>query len=115
MAPGTGIDVQARGRSEGPSSAEVLAPLLLAPGETLGPKRQAMIITFPRLLYPVAGGQRPQHLIALMTQGTFLERRAGPLTRTSGVEVDAYVARIALMFWRASLCWRSRGCSWSSC
>jgi hypothetical protein len=81
-------------------SAEVLAPLLLASGETLGPKRQAMIITFPRLLYPIAGGQRPQYLIGLMTQGAFLERRAGPLTRTSGVEVDAYVARIALAFWR---------------
>jgi Stage II sporulation protein E (SpoIIE) len=81
-------------------SAEILAPLLLAPGETLGPKRQATILTFPRLLYPIAGGQRPQHLVALMTQAAFVERRAGPLTEASSGEADAYVAHIALTFWR---------------
>jgi hypothetical protein len=85
---------------KGTRTAERLAPLLLAPGETLGPKRQATIVTFPRLLYPIAGGRRPQHLVALVTQIVFLGRRAGPLTEASAGEADAYVTWIFLAFWR---------------
>lgn len=84
-------------------SVDRLAPLLLAPRERLGPKRQAMIGAFPRLLYSIVGGLRSQHLIALMTQSAFLDRRAGPLTERSAAEADAYMARSVFSPWRAAL------------
>ncbi len=84
-------------------AAERLAPLLLAPGERLGPKRRAMLATFPRLLYPIEGGRRPQHLVALMPQGTFafVERRAGMLNDARAEQTDAGMMRNAIDFWRA--------------
>ncbi|HYX23746.1 MAG TPA: hypothetical protein VFC23_06300, partial [Thermoanaerobaculia bacterium] len=43
---------------------ESLAPALLAPGETLGPPRTDTIVNVLRVLYPLRGGSRPQHLQA---------------------------------------------------
>jgi serine phosphatase RsbU (regulator of sigma subunit) len=84
--------------------ADRLAPLLLAPGETLGPRRQAMMMSFPRLLYPVApaaaAGARPQHLAAWMLQGAFIERRPGPLTDAAAGTTDAELMRTVVAFWR---------------
>jgi hypothetical protein len=81
-------------------AAERLAPLLLAPGERLGPKRQAMIAAFPRLLYPIEGGRRPQHLVSLSPQGSFVGRRAGPLTEARAEQTDAEMMWNAITFWR---------------
>ena len=79
---------------------EQLAPLLLAPGETLGARREAAIGGFPRLLYPLAGSRRPQHLAALAMQGmTFLDRQAGPMTE--GEEADVSILRSTFTFWHA--------------
>ena len=84
-------------------SAERLAPLLLAPGERLGAKRQAMLATFPRLLYLIEEGRRPQHMVVLMPQGgsAFVERRAGLLTEASAEETDAEMTRTVIAFWRS--------------
>jgi hypothetical protein len=95
ISPFTPVDAEKAART-----AERFAPLLLAPGETIGPKRQAMIVTVPRLLFPIAGGRRPQHLVAMVTEVAFLGRRAGPLTEASAAEADSYVAWIVLSFWR---------------
>jgi len=78
--------------------ADRLAPLALGPGEALGPRQQATMGTFPRLLYPITGSPRPQHLVIMVTQGAFLDRHPGPLTAASGGEADAYVAYIASIF-----------------
>ncbi|HSU81093.1 MAG TPA: SpoIIE family protein phosphatase, partial [Thermoanaerobaculia bacterium] len=78
---------------------ERLAPLLLAPGERLGTRREATVGGFPRLLYPLLGSRRPQHLAVLMTQGAFLDRQAGPVTE--GEEADASLLRFTTVFWRA--------------
>ncbi|HET9212074.1 MAG TPA: SpoIIE family protein phosphatase [Thermoanaerobaculia bacterium] len=78
---------------------ERLAPLLLAPGEALGARRVATIGAFPRLLYPLVGSRRPQHLAVLMTQGALLDRQAGPVAEGEGA--DAFVLRSTTVFWRA--------------
>jgi hypothetical protein len=80
---------------------ERLAPLLVAPGETLGPRREAMIGAFPRLLYPIVESRRPQHLAVLNMQWAFLDRRAGPLTEGTAQQADTAMLRSALLFWRA--------------
>ena len=79
---------------------ERLAPLLLAPGEALGVRHVAMIGSFPRLLFPLAGGRRAQHLVAMMTQGAFLDRQAGPLVEGEREEAESSL-RSALVFWNA--------------
>ncbi|MFL6195799.1 MAG: PP2C family protein-serine/threonine phosphatase [Thermoanaerobaculia bacterium] len=80
---------------------KILTGMLLAPDERLGPMRQDTIGTFPRLLFPLEGGRRPQHLVALITQGAQAERRPGPLSEASAAEADAYLVRIILHFWGA--------------
>jgi Stage II sporulation protein E (SpoIIE) len=109
LAPFAPFDGEQAGRL-----ADRLAPLLLAPGEALGPRRQSAMMSFPRLLYPlatnapappalrVAAGARPQHLAAWMLQGAFIERRPGPLTDAAAAATDAALMRTVVAFWRGA-------------
>ncbi|HEX6903509.1 MAG TPA: PP2C family protein-serine/threonine phosphatase [Thermoanaerobaculia bacterium] len=84
---------------EADRSATPLASLLLAPGETLGPNRGGIAMTFPRLLYPLHGGGRPQHLTGFLTQGVLLERAPGPVGEEAGAAADAQMIRVITHGW----------------
>jgi hypothetical protein len=89
--------------------AESLAPLLLNRGERLGARRQATLMTFPRLLYPIlparpvtGAAPRPEHLVVWMPQGAFAERRPGPLSEAGAAATDEAMARTVVNFWRGA-------------
>jgi hypothetical protein len=87
--------------------ADTLAPALLAPGETLGPRREERIAALPRVFYSLGGtpaaGRRPQFLFgtAAPTNGQ-IERRAGPLTPANEALAEAaLVGTITGLWYRA--------------
>jgi serine phosphatase RsbU (regulator of sigma subunit) len=84
---------------EAARSATPLASLLLAPGETLGANRGGTAMTFPRLLYPLHGGSRPQHLTGFATQGVLLERAPGPVGEETAAAADAQMIHIVTYIW----------------
>lgn len=84
---------------EATRSAVPFAPLLLAPGETLGPVQGGTAMTLPRLLYPLRGGGRPQHLFGFFTQGVFLQRGPGPADEAAGAMADDRIVRLSVAFW----------------
>lgn len=85
---------------EATRSAAPLAPLLLAPGETLGAPQGGAAVTMPRLLYPLRGGSRPQHLLGFITQGVLLEREPGPAGEETAEAADTEILRMGIAFWR---------------
>ncbi len=82
---------------------EAFAPQLLAPGETLGAQRVDRVAAFPRVLYPLAGGRRPQFLFGFVAaqQNGFLMRRPGALTPAAMAQSDAMLLGVAGDFWKA--------------
>ncbi|HEV2844732.1 MAG TPA: PP2C family protein-serine/threonine phosphatase, partial [Thermoanaerobaculia bacterium] len=84
---------------EATRSAAPFAPLLLAPGETLGPAQGGTTMTLPRLLYPLRGGSRPQHLVGFFTQGVVLQRAPGPAGEDAIASTDARMVRMGVAFW----------------
>ncbi|MFP5284203.1 MAG: hypothetical protein ACLGI9_00535, partial [Thermoanaerobaculia bacterium] len=82
---------------------ESLAPLLLHPGESLGEIRRGRYQTIPRLLVPIEGGARPQHLFALGFGNAQMGRRAGSLTKETVRAADASMARAISLFWLSIL------------
>lgn len=80
----------------------VLAPQLLAPGETLGPRQQEVVTAIPRVVYPVRGGRRPQFLFGVASpQSGVLLREPGALTPAAVARADTTVLRMIADFWRA--------------
>lgn len=84
---------------EATHSAAPLAPLLLAPGETLGSVQGGTAMTLPRLIYPLRGGGRPQHLFGFFTQGVFLQRGPGPAHEEAVAATDDRIVRLSMAFW----------------
>ncbi|HEX3555170.1 MAG TPA: PP2C family protein-serine/threonine phosphatase [Thermoanaerobaculia bacterium] len=80
-----------------------LAPVLLAPGETLGPPRTDTIVNILRLLYPLRNGSRPQHLLAFAVGGSIsIGRGPGDVTAANAAGSD-FLARPMTLFWQAIL------------
>ncbi|HEV8580387.1 MAG TPA: PP2C family protein-serine/threonine phosphatase [Thermoanaerobaculia bacterium] len=73
--------------------AERLAPLLLHPGESLGPRRLDYFANAPRLLFPIQGSSPTQHLIVVATQPLSAGRRPGPASDIAASELDAVMSR----------------------
>lgn len=82
---------------------EALAPLLLHPGESLGRSRRGRRQNVPRLLIPIEGGARPQHLLAMGWGNAQIGRRPGTLTEEAVGSADASMARAMSHFWRGVL------------
>jgi hypothetical protein len=86
---------------EGERFIERLAPLLLHPGESLGRERRRDVLqnNVPRLMIPIRGGARPQHLLALGMPAQVV-RRGGALTESAASSADAAMARAMGLFGR---------------
>ncbi|HEV2855204.1 MAG TPA: PP2C family protein-serine/threonine phosphatase [Thermoanaerobaculia bacterium] len=79
-----------------------LAPQLLAPGETLGPRQQEVVTAVPRVVYPIRGSRRPQFLFGVPSpQSGVLLREPGAPTPAAVARADATVVRMITDFWRA--------------
>jgi hypothetical protein len=68
--------------------AEGLIPLLLQPGESLGPRRQDFFAGMPRLMVPLQGAPRPEHLLVFASQSVMAGRRPGKLTETAAEALE---------------------------
>ncbi|HEY0512345.1 MAG TPA: PP2C family protein-serine/threonine phosphatase [Thermoanaerobaculia bacterium] len=81
---------------------ETLAPQLLAPGETLGPRQEEKISALPLVIYPLRDGRRQQRLFGLAsTQNGMLERKPGALTPArAAADGDAMVGMITGALYR---------------
>ena len=77
-----------------------VASSLLAPGETLGARRQGLVLLIPRTLYEIQGGRRPQFLLGFTgPQNGSLLRRPGLLTPAAAAQADATVLSLITAFW----------------
>lgn len=82
---------------------ESLAPLLLAPGEALGPPRTDTIVNVVRILYPLRNGSRPQHLLAFAVGGSVSAARGpGDVTAANDLASD-FLSRPMALFWQAAV------------
>lgn len=79
--------------------AERFIPLMLRPGESLGPRKQDSALTLPLQFFPLHGSSRPEHLIVMSGPTVGAGRRPGALTDAVLAELDASMNRsINLVF-----------------
>src|SRR3954468_8880635 len=79
-----------------------VAPVLLNPGESLGPSRVDSFSTSPRLMIPIVGSSPEQHLMVLISAiGGSVGRRAGAVSEESLSTVETMLNRsIGHFAWR---------------
>jgi len=84
-----------------PALTDNLAAQILAPAETLGPVRQDLITSMPRVLYPLQGGRRPQFVFGMAARRSgSLERWPGALTPKRAAQADASLLGMITGFWQ---------------
>ncbi len=78
--------------------AERFIPLVLEPGETLGPRRQDSAMALPLQLISLHGSSRPEHLVVMAGTTVGAGRRPGGLTDAVQAELDLYTNRSISLF-----------------
>lgn len=84
--------------------ADRVAPLLLAPGERLGPRRQEAMIAFDRMVYPIQGGKsRQEHLSVFTAQTVLALRQPGGPADPRDTAAGSFLDRTYSLVWREIL------------
>jgi len=85
------------------SAAAAFGPLLLQPGESLGPAGvpDLLLNQIPRVMVPLAGSAPPQFLVVTQPGNIVAERSAGPLTAETRAVVNTYHDKLLSRFLKA--------------
>jgi hypothetical protein len=83
--------------------AERFIPLVLQPGETLGPRRQDSSLLTPLQLFALSGSSRPEHLMVVSSNIIGAGRQPGALTDAVLAEFEAGASRYLILFFAVAL------------